>query len=184
MSWSGSLILEPQILPPVDSKAVPISSELVISPNHNPTGKKSSSYSRRKTEAIDILLRFPRIQDAAIALGVHVNTLINWRKRPDFIESFNAAKKELMHAASTRAQERALSVMDVLYQVTQDANTSDMAKVAACKTLLDYAIRFNASEDLERRLEALERQATAYEPSRDNGQNNETGASSGPEQDD
>lgn len=183
MAWGSTLTPVAEVLPPsLDNSAFPVSNELLVSANHNPTGKKASPFKNRTEAAIDALIRFPKLKDAAAALGIHVNTLINWKAKPEFEAKLKATRKELMTAASTKAQAQAVSMLDVLVEVAQDKNASDMARVAAAKTMLDYAIRFNASEDLEARLEALERQATAYEPSIDQRAFDETRASESGEQ--
>ena len=113
----------------------------------------------RKTEAfIAALLTSRTIEEAAAKAGIALITGRRWLQDPDFVEQFRQMRQEVMGQVLGRVQRASVEAVDTLCSV-QVSSDSDSARVSAARTLLDVALRSVEIQELERRLEALERQA-------------------------
>ena len=113
--------------------------------------------SRKKEQAVMALITEPTIKAAADKIGITTATLYKWLKLPEFRSAYMEAKRETVSVAITRLQQVAVEAVDALRSIMNDPNKAASARVAAARTILEMAIKAVEIEDLEVRIEELER---------------------------
>jgi DNA-binding MurR/RpiR family transcriptional regulator len=116
-----------------------------------------AKYPRKKDQAILALLTHPTIGEAADTAGVSEVTLWRWLQDQDFQQSYREAKRQVVQQALTRVQQVSGEAVDVLRDVMADDTKPPSSRVTAARTILDMALKSVEIEDLEARIEALER---------------------------
>lgn len=114
---------------------------------------------RHKQRAIAALLTAPTVTAAAQASGVSLSTLMRWQREDDFKSELAQAKRELVSAAVNKLQDSAWTAVNTLVEICKAPHSSEAAKVAAARTILEYTFKVTTIEDMERRLEAVEQLA-------------------------
>jgi hypothetical protein len=108
----------------------------------------------KKQKAVEALLSFPTIGEAATAAGVDRRTLCRWLSCPDFLDAYRDAAETVyrrcLSTLSTGATEAAETLRACLHA------TRDGDRIAAARALLDGAHKARELCDLETRLAALE----------------------------
>jgi len=115
--------------------------------------------SRKKEMAVIALLTEPSIPKAAARVGISEATLWRWMQDDDFQELYREAKRRAVGQAIARIQQATTLAVDTLEAVMTNKKAPAMAKVLAAKTVLETAIKAVEIEELEARIEALERSA-------------------------
>ena len=111
----------------------------------------------RKTEAaIGALLASSSIPEAARACGVAERTLRTWMNRPDFLEAYDQARRQVLDQVLAHLQASAGEALDALLAVCRDPEARPAARVAAARAVLDLSVKVRSEEDFEKRLRALE----------------------------
>jgi len=116
-----------------------------------------AKFPRKSQEAIAALLTEPTIRDAAKTAGVGEKTLWRWLQDEDFCQSYREAKRQVVQQAVSRLQRITGEAVDVLRDVMADDTKPPSSRVAAARIVLDTALKFVELEDLEARVEALEK---------------------------
>lgn len=109
-----------------------------------------------KARLVQLLMQGATIPEAAADIGRSERRLRVWRKEP----AVKAALKQLMGEAMGRARvvltSGALHAATALVEMADGSASPDMARVAACKAVLDTAARLSEVEDLADRIDDLE----------------------------
>jgi len=116
-----------------------------------------AKYPRKKDQAILALLTHPTIAEAADTAGVSEVTLWRWLKDQDFQQSYREATHQIVQQAISRLQQVSGEAVDVLREVMTDNTKPPSSRVAAARIVLDITLRSVELEDLEGRIEALEK---------------------------
>ncbi len=117
--------------------------------------------SRSQEKAIAGLLTQPTIKEAAKSAGIGNRTLIGWLKNePSFIASYRQARREVVRAAIAGIQGAMHEAVEALRDVLNDSDAPASARVSAARVILDSGLRGAELEDLETRIEALEKEIT------------------------
>lgn len=119
--------------------------------------KESGKFTRKQEQAIIGLLTCHTIAEAARVAGIGEVTLWRWLQLPDFSERYRAARKQAVSQAVARLQQNAALAVDTLRDIMQDTESKDTARVAAAKTVLEMAFKAVEIEDLQAKMEELER---------------------------
>jgi hypothetical protein len=114
---------------------------------------------RLREQSIVALITQPTVELAARQAGVSYSTLNRWIRDEQFAAEVKAARNELLQSAIDRLKSSALEGVNVLIAIASNVASSESARVAAAKALIDYALRVAAIEDLAARIEDLERKA-------------------------
>lgn len=117
-------------------------------------------WSRKKDQAIVALLTEPTITTAAEKAGITPRTLYKWLQTSEFKSAYMQAKREAVSVAITRLQQAAMEAVDTLRMVMNDVNSPASVRVSAARTILEMSIKAMEMEDLEVRIEELERLIT------------------------
>ncbi len=116
-----------------------------------------AKFPRKRQEAIAALLTEPTIREAAKTAGVGEKTLGRWLQDEDFCQSYREAKRQVVQQAVTRLQQISGEAVEALRGVMTDDTKPPSSRVAAARIVLDMALKSVELEDLEARVEALEK---------------------------
>lgn len=110
-----------------------------------------------KQKALAALLTSPTKRAAAEKAGINERTLRDYFKDAEFVEAYNHAFAGVVQDATRAAQQTLQPALSTLKDIMEDADIAPAARVQACRTALEYAIRLTDQNDLAERLTALER---------------------------
>jgi hypothetical protein len=118
-----------------------------------------STARHRKTELfISALLSSRSVEEAAAKTGIALITARRWMQDPEFVEQFRKARQEIMGQATTQIQQATSEAIVALRQVISTGD-SEAAKVSSARTILEIAFKAAEIDQLEQRIETLERVA-------------------------
>jgi hypothetical protein len=113
--------------------------------------------SRRGEKILMALLEHPIFEKAAEAAGVSLPTLWRWRQKPEFQKALLEARRDVHSHAMARLQQGAGAAASTVLRVMVDPATPANAKLRAADMVLDIATRGLEFQDLDIRLQELER---------------------------
>ena len=118
-----------------------------------PPGEKKS----QKLEGfIAAMLTHPTVEAAAKAAGISHVTAWRWSKDEDFIARYRAARRDAMQHALARLEQAAAGSVECLAEV-QSKGESESARVSAARCILETALKVVELNDIQERIERLER---------------------------
>jgi transposase-like protein len=120
-----------------------------------------AKFARKKEEAIAALLSQRNIEEAARAINVAPNTLLNWMKLPEFQTAYREAKRAAFSQSIARLQQGSSAAATTLLKIMLDVNAPASTRVRAADSVLDHAAKAIEIEDIEARVAALEGAAKA-----------------------
>jgi hypothetical protein len=118
-----------------------------------------TKFGRKKEEAIAALLTHRSVEDAARAVDLNHNTLLNWLKIPAFVKEYRAARREVVNQSIARLQQATGAAGTVMLKLMADPNVPAAVRLRAAECVFDRAFKGVELEDLEARLFELERAA-------------------------
>jgi len=128
-----------------------------MNPGH---GQKKS---RKQEQLIAALLSHPTVEAAAKAIGIADTTAARWMKAPEFQAAYREVRREAMRQTTARLQEASGEAVEALRKI-QRAGESESARVSAARTILEQSIKAADLEDVQARLEALEKAVAERRP--------------------
>src|SRR5712691_7854146 len=117
--------------------------------------------SRRQDRFVLALLEHPTLEKAAAAVGVSDVTLWRSLQKPGFAEAYRKARREAFSQSVARLQHASNAAVGTLLRVMTDREAPAASRVRAADVVLQTALRGMEMEDLEARLDRLERSAEA-----------------------
>lgn len=111
----------------------------------------------RQETAVRALLTEPSIRDTAKSTGIGERTLYTWLKEAGFAHAYREARREAVSRAIGAVQHAAGDAVKTLTDVMTDATAPAPARVTAARSVLEWAVKAVAIDDLAARLEALEK---------------------------
>ena len=115
-----------------------------------------TKFARKKEEAVAALLTQRNIEEAAKAVGIAPNTLLNWMKQPEFQGEYREARRAAFGQAIARLQQGATAAATTLLKTMFDATAPHSVKVRAAEAVLSHASRAIEIEDIDVRVAVLE----------------------------
>ena len=112
----------------------------------------------KQTQAIIALLEKPTIKSAAKWAGVNETTLHRWFQLPAFREDYYRARTDLIQHSMGRLQKACGVAVETLKSIMADPSGPASARVSAARTTLEMAIRSVELEDLQQRVDRLDRE--------------------------
>jgi hypothetical protein len=91
--------------------------------------------------AINSLLLYPKIDDAARECGIPSRTLYGWMKKSHFTSALAAARRRVVDVTIGRIQQASGAALAALLKILLDKDAASTAKVQAARTVLEIAIR-------------------------------------------
>lgn len=112
--------------------------------------------SRKQEQLIAALLSHPTIEAASKSIGIADTTAARWMKTPEFQVAYREARREAMRRTTARLQSAASEAVDALCEITRSGE-GESARVSAAKCILDSALKAVDLDDIQQRLDAIER---------------------------
>lgn len=116
--------------------------------------------SRKQEAAIAALLSCKTIAEAAKAAGIGENTLFRWLRLDDFQNAYRKARKDVVSQAIGQIQNGLSDAVKTLQSVMNNKKAPASARVSAARSMIDLGLKGVEIEDLQSRVEALERAIT------------------------
>jgi len=113
--------------------------------------------SPKKSRAIAALLEENSIQKAAATSGISETTLHRWLSDEDFQKVYREAKKRIVSHAISHLQNSVGEAVGALIEVIRDKEKPPSTRVTASKAILEFSMKAVEVEDLEARVENIER---------------------------
>jgi ribosomal protein S11 len=113
--------------------------------------------SRKKEQAIAALLSQPSITRAAKKSGIGEKTLFRWLQLDEFRQAYKNARRQVVDQTIAQIQSVLAEAVQTLLNVMSDVTTPASAKVSAARALLDIGFKVVEIEDLESRIEKIEK---------------------------
>jgi AcrR family transcriptional regulator len=105
---------------------------------------------------VSALLTSNRVEDVAVMLNTSKRTIYRYLADKEFQALFDAAKARLLDEAIIKLRTESSRAVDVLVEIAQDKYCSPPARVAAARSIVQFAIEAGQIEDLEKKLHDLE----------------------------
>lgn len=109
----------------------------------------------RYEKIIIALLTTTNLESAAKKAGVNPRTIYRYMQEEKFQEMYRGARRDTMKQATSRLQKAVSQAVDTL-ETIMTKGKSEMAKVTAAKTVLEFAYKAQEQEDYGVRLDELE----------------------------
>jgi len=123
-----------------------------------------TKFGRKMEGAIAALLTQRNIDEAAKAVGISPNTLLNWMKVPEFQGAYREARKAAYSQAVAKLQQGATAAATTLLKVMVDQSTPASVKVRAAECVMTHSAKAMEIENIEARVSALELAAGTQKP--------------------
>ncbi len=114
---------------------------------------------KKQEEAIVALLTQRNVEEAARAIDMATSTLYRWMQEPAFDAAFREARRLAFRQSIARLQQGATAAATTLLKIMLDPAAPHSCRLRAADSVLAHAAKAIELEDIEARLEALERGA-------------------------
>ena len=111
----------------------------------------------KKLRALQALLSTQTRREAAEQAGISESTLRRYFSDADFRAEYQECVSEIIADATLLAQRSLRSSLETLRDISEDDTEPSSARIAACRSLLEYGLRLTEIRDLSERLEELEK---------------------------
>ncbi len=118
-----------------------------------------SKFGRKKEEAIAALLTQRNIEEAARVAGIGTQTLHRWLKVPEFEAAYREARRAVVSQSNARLQQACSAAVSTLVKIMVDPSAPSSTRVRAADRILGRAKQAIEFDDIQARLDALERRA-------------------------
>ncbi len=118
-------------------------------------GMKIAELKPKQEQLLMAMLSEPSFEEAVRKAGIARTTAFRYKKDPVFMDEFRKLKKEMIETTTAKLQLASNTAVQSLFEVSQSSK-SDLARVQASKTILEFAFKGYELEDLAERLRRLE----------------------------
>ena len=116
-----------------------------------------SQFGRKKEAAVAALLTQRNRDEAAKAVGISTNTLLNWMKVPEFQKAFRDARRQAFSQSIARLQQGTTAAATTLLKMLIDQSTPPAVRARVADSIFNRAAKAIEIEDIEARVSELER---------------------------
>ena len=120
-----------------------------------------TQFGRKMEAAVAALLTQRNLEEAAKAVGISSNTLLNWMKIPEFQAAYREARRAAYSQAVARLQQGAAAAATTLLKLMLDQATPASVRMRAAECILSHSSKAIEIEDVEARVSELERVAAS-----------------------
>lgn len=113
--------------------------------------------SRNQELAIAALLSNPSIPGAASAAGISERSLYRWLADDGFQKDYKKARRKVVQQAITQIQASISAAVQTLKEIMKNPEAPASSRVSAAKTLIEMGLKATEFEQLEERIEELEK---------------------------
>lgn len=110
----------------------------------------------KQEKALAALVTCPTIKAAAAAAGIDYRTMRRYLEDPDFAKEYRHLTTEMLADARMRGQQLLAPALDTLAEICTDPEVKNSDRIAAARSILEWATRLTELTDIVERLEALE----------------------------
>ena len=108
---------------------------------------------------IAALLSCSTLEAAARQCGISIRQLFERRQDPAFVAKLKLAQAEALESTTRFLQSATGTAARVLAEIAESPGRPAQVRISAAKSILDMAVRYTETVDLQARLDALERYA-------------------------
>lgn len=110
-----------------------------------------------KEQALEALLTCTTMDKAAQKCGLTTRTLYNYlNKDNEFRRRYDEGKAALVSKAVEKLQKRMAVAIESMSDIVDDEEVPANIRIQAARGILDYAMKLTETQDIIKRLEALE----------------------------
>jgi phage terminase small subunit len=116
--------------------------------------------SKKQRRAIPILIQTKSKTAMCEEAGISIRTLSRWMTQEAFKTEYNRQRDEVVQGALDRMKIALTPAVDTLINVMSDDRESSNVRVRCAEDIIDHIVddrKFKENEDIEKRLEALEK---------------------------
>ena len=110
----------------------------------------------KEERALQALLTSPTIKAAAAAAGIDYRTMRRYLEDPDFQQEYRRQTSELLTDARTQAQLSLSPAISALSEICADSSAKPNDRIAAARSILEWATKLTELTDIIARVEVLE----------------------------
>lgn len=118
-------------------------------------GMKIAELKPKQEQLLMAMLSEPSFEEAVRKAGIARTTAFRYKKDPIFMDEFRKLKKEMIETTTAKLQLASNTAVESLFEVSQSSK-SDLARVQASKTILEFAYKGYELEDISERIRRLE----------------------------
>ena len=107
----------------------------------------------KQNKLIQALLITPSKTEAAKITGLSRQTIARYFQNPAFVEAYRAAVNDSFEESTRKLQKAFNGAIDALVDVINKEESSDSAKIAAARSILEYGLKMTELHDILRLLE-------------------------------
>lgn len=111
--------------------------------------------SSKQIKALQALLTYPTIKEAAKAAGVHERTVREYLKQEEFKATYASECRQLLDGATRQAQRALSPAINALREIALNDGESAQARVSAARSLLEYGLRMTEITDILSMVEGI-----------------------------
>jgi hypothetical protein len=115
----------------------------------------------KQEEAVIALLSNRTVEDAAHAVKITPRTLYRWLKEPDFDAAYRKARRTAFGQCTARLQQASSAAVSAVLKILVDLSGPASTRLRAADLVLSHAAQAIEIEDIEARVELLEKAAEA-----------------------
>lgn len=112
---------------------------------------------QRQEKFLRAMLETTSIEQACEVAGINKNTAYKYLKDELFLKEYRALRRELMQQVTTALQKSSSDAVETLKEIMSDKDASTGARRQAAKDILDMAYKAIDIDDVQERLEIIER---------------------------
>ena len=131
-------------------------SDYTVEQRH-PGGQPAGGLSVAQQRAIEALVGNATVVAAAVECGVSKRTLFRWLREPEFQKAFRRLQYAVVTQAHACLQGITADAVETLRELMNNREVPAGARVSACRATLTLAYDLIQAEDIQNRLETLER---------------------------
>jgi hypothetical protein len=118
---------------------------------------RSSKKTRQREQLILALLQQPSLEKAAESIGISRSTAWRIQRTPEFQQECLQARRDALSQCRARLQQASGAAATTLVKLMIDPNVPAASRVRAADCVLEHAAQALVSEDVELRLQRMER---------------------------
>jgi len=115
---------------------------------------KNGTISAKQAKAVEALLAFPNVTDAAAAAGVGQTTIYRWMQQPDFVSELRRRQRLVLDGVTAKLTAMATEAADVYLDGIRDESISVRLKAAG--DLFAHLLKLSELVSLQARMEEIE----------------------------
>ncbi|MBH0228838.1 hypothetical protein [Halobacillus yeomjeoni] len=120
-------------------------------------GKKGEKLNKKQELAVLAILTEPNMEKAAEKAGIAISTLYRWQQLDSFKERLRLMRHEIISQATTKLRQGMNVAVITLIELAQNTDTQVATRASASRTLLEFGFKAYELENLQERIEELEK---------------------------